>query len=300
MALGYQNPFYLKQAQRKHQCLYDGKVLTLKSIDPPVVHDSEETLQLAQENSNQLVGGIAELYGRVGIHHGSLELRVSRLILFRDLQWGNLLIHQGLFVEGSGAQSFPQWQFCDSDCRAIASACYTQNLLFLHVFGLSVIPRMIVKILGKPWGAKELFSASVCLKTSSSQTPNGILQTTAYTAPTPTNSSSQATNCPNSSQDVDELETQQHGQHQPATIADNVPNAMFDENTFVNPFATVHPHEILESHSHNMWIYRTMHNVLTNHTLHDFTMDYRSPSGTIIGEETISDHFDKESLRILW
>ncbi|GJZ72423.1 hypothetical protein Tco_0636274, partial [Tanacetum coccineum] len=26
--------------------------------------------------------------------------------------------------------------------------------------------------------------------------------------------------------------------HQPATIADNVPNAMFDENTFVNPFAT--------------------------------------------------------------
>ncbi|GKB75095.1 hypothetical protein Tco_0936507 [Tanacetum coccineum] len=39
-------------------------------------------------------------------------------------------------------------------------------------------------------------------------------------------------------QDVDELETQQHVQHQPVTIADNVPNAMFDENTFVNPFAT--------------------------------------------------------------
>ncbi|GJX98197.1 retrovirus-related pol polyprotein from transposon TNT 1-94 [Tanacetum coccineum] len=40
-------------------------------------------------------------------------------------------------------------------------------------------------------------------------------------------------------QDVDELETQQqHVQHQPTTIADNVPNAMFDDNTFVNPFAT--------------------------------------------------------------
>ncbi|GJX25313.1 hypothetical protein Tco_0231609 [Tanacetum coccineum] len=60
------------------------------------------------------------------------------------------------------------------------------------------------------------------------------------TAPTPTNSSSQATNFPNTSQDVDELETQQqHVQHQPATITDNVPNAMFDENTFVNPFATL-------------------------------------------------------------
>ncbi|GJT91353.1 retrovirus-related pol polyprotein from transposon TNT 1-94 [Tanacetum coccineum] len=62
--------------------------------------------------------------------------------------------------------------------------------------------------------------------------------TTTDTAPTPTNSSSQATNFPNTSQDVNELETQQHVQHQPATIADNVPNAMFDENTFVNPFAT--------------------------------------------------------------
>ncbi|GJT64901.1 retrovirus-related pol polyprotein from transposon TNT 1-94 [Tanacetum coccineum] len=63
--------------------------------------------------------------------------------------------------------------------------------------------------------------------------------TTVDTASTLTNSSSQATNFPNTSQDVDELETQQHVQHQPTTIADNVPNAMFDENTFVNPFATL-------------------------------------------------------------
>nr|GEW81426.1 retrovirus-related Pol polyprotein from transposon TNT 1-94 [Tanacetum cinerariifolium] len=49
MAFGYQNPFYLKQAQKKQQSLYDGNVL-LEKHDPPVVHDSEETLQLAQEN----------------------------------------------------------------------------------------------------------------------------------------------------------------------------------------------------------------------------------------------------------
>ncbi|GJW01494.1 hypothetical protein Tco_1556745 [Tanacetum coccineum] len=42
--------FYLKQAQRKHQSLYDGKVL-LEKHDPPVVHDFEETLQLAQETA---------------------------------------------------------------------------------------------------------------------------------------------------------------------------------------------------------------------------------------------------------
>nr|GEY40724.1 retrovirus-related Pol polyprotein from transposon TNT 1-94 [Tanacetum cinerariifolium] len=63
--------------------------------------------------------------------------------------------------------------------------------------------------------------------------------TIADTASTPTNSSSQATIFPNTSQDVAELETQkQHVQHQPVTIVDNVLNAMFNENTFVNPFAT--------------------------------------------------------------
>ncbi|GJV80079.1 retrovirus-related pol polyprotein from transposon TNT 1-94 [Tanacetum coccineum] len=38
---------------------------------------------------------------------------------------------------------------------------------------------------------------------------------------------------------VDELETQQqHGQPHPAPYVDNVPHAMFDDNSFVNPFAT--------------------------------------------------------------
>nr|GEY92761.1 hypothetical protein [Tanacetum cinerariifolium] len=53
MALAYQNPFYLKQAQKKQQSLYDGKVL-LKKHDPPVVHDSEETLQLAQKSHEKM------------------------------------------------------------------------------------------------------------------------------------------------------------------------------------------------------------------------------------------------------
>ncbi|GJV47492.1 retrovirus-related pol polyprotein from transposon TNT 1-94 [Tanacetum coccineum] len=49
MDLGYQNPFYLKQAQHKQQSLYNGKVL-LEKHDPPTVYDSEETLDLAQES----------------------------------------------------------------------------------------------------------------------------------------------------------------------------------------------------------------------------------------------------------
>nr|GEW50184.1 hypothetical protein [Tanacetum cinerariifolium] len=67
----------------------------------------------------------------------------------------------------------------------------------------------------------------------------------ADTAPTPTNSSSLATKFPNTSQDVDELTSQQqHAQQQgnqapiqPKAVADNVLNSMFDENSFINPFA---------------------------------------------------------------
>nr|GEU64364.1 hypothetical protein [Tanacetum cinerariifolium] len=53
LSSGYQNPFYLKQAQKKQQSLYDGKVL-LEKHDPPVVHDSKETLQLAQESRDKM------------------------------------------------------------------------------------------------------------------------------------------------------------------------------------------------------------------------------------------------------
>nr|GEX61293.1 retrovirus-related Pol polyprotein from transposon TNT 1-94 [Tanacetum cinerariifolium] len=70
-------------------------------------------------------------------------------------------------------------------------------------------------------------------------------QPTKDSAPTPTNSSSQATNFPITSQDVDEHNSQQQQvqQHrnqahlQSETVADDVSNAMFDGNTFVNPFA---------------------------------------------------------------
>ncbi|GKA93801.1 retrovirus-related pol polyprotein from transposon TNT 1-94, partial [Tanacetum coccineum] len=77
------------------------------------------------------------------------------------------------------------------------------------------------------------------------QTPTAST-TIADTASTPTNSSSQATNIPITLQDVDGHETQQQHVHQqenqtplqPEIVADNVINAMLDENTFVNPFAT--------------------------------------------------------------
>nr|GEX54873.1 uncharacterized mitochondrial protein AtMg00810-like [Tanacetum cinerariifolium] len=88
--------------------------------------------------------------------------------------------------------------------------------------------------------------------TITTQQPTKVRQTPtsstsiADTTPTPRNSSSQATNFSNTSQDVDELNSQQQHVQQQGNqapiqlkiVSDNVPNAMFDANTFVNPFAT--------------------------------------------------------------
>nr|GEY72924.1 hypothetical protein [Tanacetum cinerariifolium] len=82
MALGYQNLFYLKQAQQKQQSLYDGKVL-LEKHDPPVVHDSKETLQLAQEKEAKFVGDFKYLAKEADeslAKHKALELEIKRLL----------------------------------------------------------------------------------------------------------------------------------------------------------------------------------------------------------------------------
>nr|GEX94382.1 hypothetical protein [Tanacetum cinerariifolium] len=87
---------------------------------------------------------------------------------------------------------------------------------------------------------------SAALRTVTAAQAQQIRQTSttstsiADTAPTPTNPSSQATNFPNSSQDVDRLKTQQQQAQQQGnqapiqseTVADNVQNAMFDVNSF--------------------------------------------------------------------
>nr|GEY63444.1 hypothetical protein [Tanacetum cinerariifolium] len=81
MALGYQNPFYLKQAPKKQQSLYDGKVL-LEKHDPLVVHDSEETLQLAQETA-KFVGDFKSLTKEADkslAKYKTLELEIEHLL----------------------------------------------------------------------------------------------------------------------------------------------------------------------------------------------------------------------------
>nr|GFA20471.1 putative ribonuclease H-like domain-containing protein [Tanacetum cinerariifolium] len=160
--------------------------------------------------------------------------------------------------------------------EAIATACFTQNrsifhrrfnktpyelindrkpdISFLHVFEALCYPKndreldLLFEAMyddfigGQPSAAQRTVPAAQAQQVRQTSTTSTSI---ADSAPTPTNSSSQSTNFPNTSQDVNELRTQQqHAQQQgnqahlqSETVADNVQNAMFDGNTFVNPFA---------------------------------------------------------------
>ncbi|GJZ96827.1 hypothetical protein Tco_0669161 [Tanacetum coccineum] len=52
-ALGYQNPFYLKKAQRIKPTLYDGDVMSKTHVAMPVT-DDEETLILEEESQSKM------------------------------------------------------------------------------------------------------------------------------------------------------------------------------------------------------------------------------------------------------
>nr|GEV86814.1 copia protein [Tanacetum cinerariifolium] len=139
------------------------------------------------------------------------------------------------------------------------------NISFLHVFGALYYLKNDHEDIGKLGAKGDIgffigYSADSCAYRVYNRMSKKITETMNMTfdelsamafeqrniAPIPSNSSSQATNFPNSSQDVDGLKTQpQHAQQQGnqapiqlETVADNVLNAMFDANTFVNPFAT--------------------------------------------------------------
>nr|GEV43993.1 retrovirus-related Pol polyprotein from transposon TNT 1-94 [Tanacetum cinerariifolium] len=107
---------------------------------------------------------------------------------------------------------------------------------------------------GQPSSTQRTVSAAQAHQVRQTPTTSTSI---ANTAPTPKNSSSQATIFLNTSQDVDGLNSQQQHAHQqgnqaslqPETVAPNVPNAMFDANTFVNPFATPSTSDVESSSS---------------------------------------------------
>nr|GEY66683.1 retrovirus-related Pol polyprotein from transposon TNT 1-94 [Tanacetum cinerariifolium] len=156
--------------------------------------------------------------------------------------------------------------------KAIATACFTQNrsiihrrfnktpyelikgkkpdISFLHVFGALCYPKNDREDIEK-LGAKGL-NLTYAPSTITTQQPTEGELDLLFEAMYDDYISGQPSTAPRTvlaaqpHQDVDGLASQhQHAQQQgnqapiqPKSVADNVPNAMFDANTFANPFAT--------------------------------------------------------------
>nr|GEY04477.1 retrovirus-related Pol polyprotein from transposon TNT 1-94 [Tanacetum cinerariifolium] len=171
------------------------------------------------------------------------------------------------------------------EAEAIATTCFTQNrsiiycrfnktpyelingrksdISFLHVFGALCYPKNDREDIGK-LGAKGLDLTYVPSTITTQQPTEGeldLLFEAMYDdyiggQPSATGRTVPAAQEP---QDVDELNSQQHVQQQgnqahlqSETVADNVPNAMFDGNTFVNPFANTSTSTAESSSSQNV------------------------------------------------
>nr|GFB65159.1 integrase, catalytic region, zinc finger, CCHC-type, peptidase aspartic, catalytic [Tanacetum cinerariifolium] len=185
---------------------------------------------------------------------------VAAIMGFGDLQWGNILITRVYFVDGLGHNLFSVGQFYDSDLEVVfrRDACFVRNLkgvdllksdrstnlytinlnemasaspICLMARASSTKPMRIASINGKQYvlvivdnySSLHVATGRTVLPAQEPQVRQSSTASTtiADTAPTPTNSSSLATNIPITSQDVDELNS----------------NAMVDDNTFVNLFA---------------------------------------------------------------
>nr|GEV87964.1 integrase, catalytic region, zinc finger, CCHC-type, peptidase aspartic, catalytic [Tanacetum cinerariifolium] len=213
---------------KEHLCLSCEQGKNKRASHPPKpVPNSKQRTDNDTEFKNQI---LKEYFDSVGISHQASSVRTPQQNEVVERRNRTALCdpqndREYIGKIGEKAMAFEQ----------SSSKPRLQNLLFEAIYD--------DYISGQPLAAPRTIlvaQAPQVLQTLTAST------TIADTAPTPTNSSSQAKNFPKTLQDVYELETQQqHAQQQenqallqPETIADNVPNAMFDGNTFVNPFAT--------------------------------------------------------------
>ncbi|GJV71739.1 hypothetical protein Tco_1491734 [Tanacetum coccineum] len=106
MALGYQNPFYLKQAQQMQHSLYNGKVL-LEKHDPSIVYDSEETMQLAQESPKFVrdFQSLAKEADESLAKHKAMELEIERLLRAVASQDIMAIVQNNFVVDTSNLQT---------------------------------------------------------------------------------------------------------------------------------------------------------------------------------------------------
>ncbi|GJT37519.1 hypothetical protein Tco_0937384 [Tanacetum coccineum] len=156
--LSYQNPFYLKKAQRIKPTLYDGVVISNTHVTMHVI-DDEETLILEEESrsnmfekahglqnvvqivlwyldsgcSKHMTGNRSQLMNFVSKFLGTVRFgndQIARIMGYGDYQLGNIVISRVYYVEGLGHNLFSVGQFCDADLEVAfwKNTCFIRNL----------------------------------------------------------------------------------------------------------------------------------------------------------------------------
>nr|GEV08628.1 retrovirus-related Pol polyprotein from transposon TNT 1-94 [Tanacetum cinerariifolium] len=131
---------------------------------------------------------------------------VDVILGYGDLQRGNILIARVYYVEALGHNLFLVGQFCDLDLEAkvIATACYTQNRSIIHR-RFNKTPYELING-RKPYISFLHVFGALCYPM-------------------------------NDREDIGKLGTRYLSITTTEAVTDNVLNAIFDENTFVNHFA---------------------------------------------------------------
>nr|GEU86159.1 hypothetical protein [Tanacetum cinerariifolium] len=122
MALGYQNPFYLKQAQKKQQIVSQDIMIIVQNESVVDTSDFQTELERTKERFENCIIKKETGYAKFGM--------IATILGFGDLQWGNILITRVYFIEGLGHNLFSVGQFCDSDLEVAfrRNACFFRNL----------------------------------------------------------------------------------------------------------------------------------------------------------------------------
>nr|GEY38716.1 retrovirus-related Pol polyprotein from transposon TNT 1-94 [Tanacetum cinerariifolium] len=175
MALGYQNHFYLKEAQKKQQSLYDGKVL-LEKHDPPVVHDLERHYNSLKREAAKFVGDFKSLTKEADeslAKYKALELEIERLLIAVVSQDIMCVVQNNSVVDtsGLGHNLFSVGQFCDSNLEVSfrRNTCFVRNLEGVDLLkGDRPTNIYTINLHGMA------FSSLICLMARASSTKSGL------------------------------------------------------------------------------------------------------------------------------
>nr|GEX23540.1 hypothetical protein [Tanacetum cinerariifolium] len=250
------------ESESQSDCSKGDNACTSNPLEPTIKRFPNSTFSLA---------------GYLNMFMGTVRFRndhIAAILGFGDLQWGNILITRVYFVEGLGHNLFSVGQFCDLDLERLllrvslkTAPSFTvvltkhyelingrkPDISFLHVFGALCYPKNDRENIGKLGAKGDIgffigYFADSCTFRVYNRRTKKIMETMNVSFD---DLSAMVFKHRSSKLGLQSMTFRQISSgldltyvpltittQQPTEVADNVPNAMFDANIFVNPFAT--------------------------------------------------------------